>query len=388
MTPAAQIAAAIDILDLVEAGQPAEQALTRWARGNRYAGSKDRAAIRDHVFDVLRCWRSSAHLGGGPSGRQRMIGKLRRDGVDPALLFTGEGYAPKPLSAEEAAEPSQDMPRAIALDLNDWLLAALDESLGADKAEATARALQCRAPVTLRVNIARNSRDDAAASLARDGVLTIVNTLSPTALTVTEGPRRLRNSTAYREGLVELQDASSQAVVDAAPSAARILDFCAGGGGKALALAARGGGQIYAHDVDPARMGDLPARAARAGVDIQQVASEDLAAMGPFGLVLVDAPCSGSGAWRRAPEGKLRLTPERLDTLSALQDDILDQAQGLVAPDGTLVYATCSVFHAENEARIVGFLDRHPEWSCTLQRRFDVDAQGDGFFTAHLTRLR
>ena len=222
--------------------------------------------------------------------------------------------------------------------------------------------------------------------LQEDGVETQPNPLAEAALTVTEGARRIRNSRAFAEGYVELQDAASQAVVAALPTGGRVLDYCAGGGGKALALAMDGTRQITAHDIDPRRMGDLPARATRAGAEIAIADTAQVHANAPYDLVLCDAPCSGSGAWRRAAEGKWTLTPVRLSELTEIQDSILDDAAPLVAPGGTLAYATCSLFRAENEDRVTAFLARHSGWQMGKVERFDVTSEGDGFFVAQLTR--
>lgn len=387
MTPAARVAAAIEILDMIGDGTPAEQVLTRWGRSNRFAGSKDRAAIRDYVFDVMRVRRSAAWHGNAATGRGLMIGLLRLQGIDPATLFTGEGHAPQPLMDYEISPPVGEMPAADVWNLPDWLQEYFATAVGA-QAEETAMMLQGRAPVTLRVNTSKTNASDAILMLKEAGVDAQPNPLSPTALTVSEGSRRIRNAPAYADGFVELQDASSQAVVDALPHVSRVLDYCAGGGGKALAVAARGDTSVFAHDIDPARMRDLPLRAARAEADITQLANSDLATFGPYDIVLVDAPCSGSGAWRRAPEAKWRLTPEQLVQTTVLQDDILDAACQLVSPDGVLAYATCSVLHDENEARVDAFLARHSDWTCTWHKTFPVSAQGDGFFTAHLTQSK
>lgn len=387
MTPGARVAAAIEILDIIGDGQPAEQVLTRWGRGNRFAGSKDRAAIRDYVFDVLRTRRSCAWLGKAATGRGLMIGLLRSEGIDPKSLFTGEGHAPAPLADYEVTLPEGEIPASEAWNLPDWLRSQMTEGLG-DQAEATARLLQTRAPVTLRVNISKTDASGAILMLRASGVEAEINPLSATALTVVEGARRVRNAPAYQDGFVELQDAGSQALVDALPQAARVLDYCAGGGGKALAIAARGADAVFAHDIDPARMRDLPLRAARADAEITQLAGGDLARSGPYHLVLVDAPCSGSGSWRRAPEAKWNLTPDQLSKITQIQDDILDRSSELVSVDGTLAYATCSVLPAENRARVDAFLARHPGWHCTWEQTYPVSPQGDGFYTAHLTQKK
>lgn len=383
MTPAARIAAAIEVLDLWLYGEPAERALTNWARANRFAGSGDRAAIRDHVYDAIRCRRSFAALGGAATGRGLMLGGVRAAGADPEAVFTGEGHAPPPLTEAESVAPAPPDDPLVALDCPDWLAPALRDSLGAGFAPVMA-ALRQRAAVHLRVNLARGTRAAAAARLEAEGIATRPHPLSPTALEVTGNARRVKTSGAYAEGLVELQDAASQAVVDAlvplAPGA-RVLDYCAGGGGKALALAARGA-DVVAHDADPRRMADLPARADRAGAAIACLATDDLAAAGPFDLVLVDAPCSGSGAWRRQPEAKWRLDAARLAELTALQARILDAAAGLVAPGGRLAYATCSLLAAENEAAATDFLARSSGWHLLGTRRLTPLDGGDGFFIA------
>lgn len=384
MTPGARVAAAIEILDDMYDGLAAEQALTRWSRRSRFAGSKDRAAVRDHVFDVLRCRASAAHYGQARTGRALMIGLLHQQDIDIDSLFSGEGHAPQPLDDAERDRPTAPKDRATQLDLPDWLLPHFER---APDGAASAMALQTRAPVTLRVNLARTDRATAARMLQEDGVDTRVNPLADAALTVTEGPRKLRNSKAFSEGYVELQDAASQAVAACLPKGGKVLDYCAGGGGKALALAMDATRRVFAHDIAAQRMADLPARAARADAQITQLSTEDLAANGPFDVVLCDAPCSGSGAWRRAAEGKWTLTAARLQELTDIQDSILEETAPLVRENGILAYATCSVFEVENEARVAAFLDRHPSWSQVHSKRFAVDADGDGFFTAHLTRV-
>jgi 16S rRNA (cytosine967-C5)-methyltransferase len=164
------------------------------------------------------------------------------------------------------------------------------------------------------------------------------------------------------------------------------MDFCAGGGGKSLAIAARTGARLFAHDADPSRMKDLPARAARAGVTITQMNSSELSRAAPFALLLCDAPCSGAGAWRRAPEGKWALTAARLAELTQIQDAILAQAAPLVAPEGVLAYATCSVLTTENEARAEAFLATHPDWRMVASRRWEPGSSGDGFYLAQFRR--
>lgn len=381
MTPSARCAAAIAILDRVLAGEPAEKALTNWGRASRFAGSGDRAAVRDLVFDALRQRRSAAALGGGLTGRGLVLGLVRAAGQE--ALFSGEGHAPARPGPEEAGRAPLAEER---LDLPDWLIPDLRDSLGTDF-EPVARALRDRAPVFLRVNPGRGTVTEARTALAAEGIATQTHPLAKSALEVTGNARKIQASRAYMSGLVELQDASSQAVVAALPlvDGMRVLDHCAGGGGKTLAMAARAGLRLFAHDAAPVRMADLPERAKRAGVKVTLTdAPETLA---PYDLVLVDAPCSGSGSWRRDPEGKWRLTPERLGEIEKTQAAILDRVAPMLRTRGVLAYATCSLLKRENGDQTRAFLARHPGWSLESEVRLTPLTGGDGFYLAILRRV-
>jgi 16S rRNA (cytosine967-C5)-methyltransferase len=380
MTPGARAAAAIAVLERVLAGEAAEKSLTNWGRASRFAGSGDRAAVRDIVFDALRRRRSAAALGGGLTGRGLVLGLCRETGQE--AVFSGEGHAPSPPGPDEAGHQPTE---AEALDLPDWLIPALRASLG-DRLEPVAAALRQRAPVFLRVNLAMADREAAIAALAGEGITAVPHTLAASALEVTGNARKVQASTAYWDGLVELQDASSQAVVEALPLAdgMRVLDHCAGGGGKTLAMAARAKLRLYAHDIAPRRMADLPERARRAGIAVSLTERPEEAA--PFDLVLVDAPCSGSGSWRRDPEGKWALTPARLEALQSEQSAILDRAAAMVGEGGALAYATCSLLLAENAEQIGGFLGRHAGWKQDVDRLLSPLDGGDGFYLCVLRR--
>ncbi|CAN5695662.1 RsmB/NOP family class I SAM-dependent RNA methyltransferase [soil metagenome] len=389
MTPGARLSAAIELLDAILAGEPAERALTRWARASRFAGSKDRAAIRDAVFDALRRRRSLGHLGGSDTGRALVLAQSALDGADLAALFSGEGFGPAPLADGERAALAADpaaAPRAVRLDVPDHVEAALAAALG-EAFEPIMAAMQSRAPVDLRVNTLKTNAGAATVVLARDGILAEPHPLAPHALRVVQNPRHVAQSRAYTQGMVELQDVASQYV--AAEAGARpgmsVLDYCAGGGGKTLALAAAmaSEGRLLAHDADPRRMKDLPARARRAGASLEILPPGD-APPGPCDVVLVDAPCSGTGAWRRKPEGKWRLSPAWLARFPRLQDAILDEASAHVRPRGTLAYATCSLLACENGERARAFLARHPGWSLDFERSLTPLDGGDGFYVARL----
>ena len=387
MTPAARFAAAIELLDNILVGESAEKLLTRWARGHRFAGSKDRAAIRDHVYDALRRRRSLAALGGAETGRGLVLGLVRAAGDDPEVIFDGSGYGPPPLTPEEVAGGRAPADGPEALDCPDWLWPAFTQSLGDAAAADAVAALRDRAPVHLRAHAGRVTADDAVAHLAAGGITALSHPLSPTALEVTQGARQLRNDPAVLSGALEFQDAASQAVSDLVPlePGQRLLDYCAGGGGKTLAIGARVPEAAYfAHDAMPRRMADLPDRAARAGLDVTCLTADDCAAAPPFDTVLVDAPCSGSGSWRRDPQGKWALDPARLEDLIALQARILDAAAQHVAPGGRLVYVTCSLLRAENSAQIDAFLRRQSGWARIFEKQMTPAMGGDGFFVATL----
>jgi len=381
MTPAARAEAAITVLDQILAGQPAEAALIRWARGSRFAGSGDRAAVRDLVYDSLRRLRSRAALGGTLSGRGLLLGMCREEGTDPATIFTGDRHAPAPLTEAELGEgcaPSGPE----AMDLPDWILPLWSAALG-EEASPVAAAMRDRAPLWLRANTLRATSEKALEVLREDGIEAERAPDLASALRVTEGGRKVTGSRAYRDGLVELQDLSPQLACAALPRSAAVLDYCAGGGGKALALAAAGALRVVAHDADADRMADLPARARRAGARIEVAAPGK--AWGQFDLVLTDVPCSGSGTWRRTPDAKWRLDPVGLDRLTGLQARILDEAAGFVAPGGHLAYMTCSLFDEENAAQIAAFGERSG-FGVVEERRFTPLDASDGFYLALMRR--
>ena len=383
MTPAARLSAAIEVLDRILAGQAAEPALTNWGRANRFAGSGDRAALRDLVFDALRCKRSFAAWGGAETGRGLILGSLRASGTDPATLFTGKGHAPAIVGMNEVAQPASDL---AALDCPDWLAPRLQAALGADFA-GVMQALRQRAPVFLRANAVKADADAAIAALAREGITARLNHIAKNALEVTGNARKIQSSIAYAQGLVELQDAASQAVIAALPlqDGMRVLDYCAGGGGKALAMAAQAKLSVDVHDANPGRMRDLPARATRAGVKVNIL--DKLGKSAAYDLILTDVPCSGSGSWRRDPQGKWALTERRLHQLLQIQAGILDKVAPAVAPDGRLAYVTCSLLAEENAGQVAAFLARSSGWVLENQHSFTPLQGGDGFFLAILKRI-
>ena len=381
MTPAARYAAAIGVLDQVVSGSPAEKALTNWARKNRYAGSKDRAAVRDHVFDVLRCKRSCAAYGDGEDGRSLVLGLLRSSGIDPFDVFSGEGYAPQKLSRDETNFETPELSQAEAADLPDWAWPLWQAALGDDAFEA-AQSQRQRAPVSLRVNRAVSSAEEAILALAEDEIQVKRHTAVQGCLIVLTNHRRLTQSRAYQNGLVELQDASSQqAVLDwPVKKGDRVLDFCAGGGGKSLAIASAHGALVTAHDAAPERMTDLPVRAERAQSTIETAATAELASLPPFDVIVCDAPCSGSGTWRRTPDAKWRLSKDDVLDFHRQQVAILNSAARLLNETGYLVYSTCSVFEAENAATVTAFLVQNPLFRSVAEYQITPNSEADGFY--------
>ncbi|MDO6483037.1 RsmB/NOP family class I SAM-dependent RNA methyltransferase [Shimia thalassica] len=387
MTPAARVQTAIELLDQILAGAPAEKTLTGWARKSRFAGSKDRAAVRDHVYDALRRRQSAARIGGALTGRGIMLGLLMQDGADADALFSGPPYAPEPLSDLEKEMMSSSADVAPLEDIPEWMLPMLQDTLG-DEIDENVEKMRQRAPVFLRVNLQKTTVEQAVLQLKGEGVLAEPHPLSDTALRVTEGARRVSNTETFRDGYVELQDVSSQAAIQSLSlkTGMRVLDFCAGGGGKVLAMAGRCEAAYVAHDANATRMKDLPLRGKRAGAAIQIKSLEEIEKAAKFDLVFCDVPCSGSGTWRRTPDAKWRFQKEDLEALTALQAEILQTASRFVEAGGILAYATCSLFPPENSDQIAAFLAQNPDWQCVSERQWRLDEGSDGFYLAKLAR--
>lgn len=398
MTPAARLQMAIDILDgLNGTGQPADRYLKDWFRARRFAGSKDRRDIAERVFQIFRHRAGLAHRMGSDAPRALAIAALLAEGGDPEVLFTG-GYGPKPLTdaeraAIEAAPP--DAPLWVRGEFPAFLESELTRAFG-DALLAEMAAFQNRAPVDLRVNTLKAARDDVLAALTADG---IACEALPTANALRCPPGTALNKHAlYESGAFEIQDEAAQiacALAGANP-AMRVLDLAAGAGGKSLALAAamENRGEIIASDIRGEALAELERRAERAGASIIRAqllgVPPDYAALpGPFELVFVDAPCSGSGTWRRQPELKWRLTPEKLAGLTGLQDRLMAQAGRLTAGGGRLIYATCSILPCENQDRVETFLGQNPDFGRLAPDFHASPARTgtDGFYAAVLGRV-
>jgi 16S rRNA (cytosine967-C5)-methyltransferase len=390
MTPAARVQAAIDLLDEIIAaardnGPAADTLIVRYFKTRRYAGSKDRRAVRELVYRAIR------RSGERPeSGRAAMIGLVQDD---PALAtdFDGSAHGPTPIDADEPASPSAGLPG--------WLL-----PLVIPFAQAELAAPPARAPLHLRVNALKDDR--AAVITSLPDALPIARIAH--GLTLPEGTA-VEALDAFAQGLVEVQDAGSQMIVaacDARPGMT-VLDICAGAGGKTLALAADMGGQgrLIASDIVRDRLSRLAPRAERAGASgfIEPLLldggreAEQLSPLSSLcDVVLVDAPCSGSGTWRRNPEARWRMTPDRLARVVSLQAHVLGLAAPLVKPGGVLVYAVCSLVEQEGAEQISRFLAANPGWiaetldfgrPCGAGIALTPAQDGtDGFFFARLAK--
>jgi 16S rRNA (cytosine967-C5)-methyltransferase len=376
MTPGARLQAAIEILDgLKNTAQPADGYLRDWAGAHRFAGSKDRAAIAERVYRVLRHRASLAWRMNADDGRALVLASLLADNESAetvAHLFSGEGHAPPKLSDVEqrtlTSPPADKPPAHVSGEYPAWLEPELLRSLGADL-PAEMAAMNARASVDLRVNTLRAQRDDMLVGLRSLDIAAEPTPFSSVGIRIAsgEGLGALQHTQFFQTGAFEFQDESSQLVTHlcGVKPGESVLDLAAGAGGKSLALAAlmRNRGEILAFDIASQRLKQLSPRARRAGAAIIKTADRrDGWASRTFDVVLIDSPCSGSGTWRRSPEQKWRLTPERLRELQALQARLLDEGAGHTKPGGHLVYATCSLLMSENEDVCRDFLIRFPEF--------------------------
>jgi len=383
MTPGARLAAAIEVLaDIGARRRPAADTLKDWGLSHRFAGSGDRAGIAGLVYDALRRRASSAYIMGDDTPRATALGMLVRErSLDieaVARLASGEGYAPPPLTdAERTRLTAADLagaPPHVLGDYPEWLDPYLARVLGDERAEEGA-ALASRAPLDLRANTIKASREEVATSLA--DLSSEPTRWSPQGLRIklradAKSPA-VHAEFAYLKGMVEVQDEGSQlaAVLADAKPGEQVLDLCAGGGGKTLAMAAamQNKGQLYATDDDKRRLAPIHDRLDRSGARNVQIrppksVGNELADLqGRLDLVLIDAPCTGIGAWRRNPDAKWRVRPGALEVRQKEQVETLERAVPLVKGGGRIAYVTCSVLDEENGGQIRAFTARHPDFS-------------------------
>jgi 16S rRNA (cytosine967-C5)-methyltransferase len=382
MTPAARLSAAIELIDAIDKERvPAAKALKEWGTAHRYAGSGDRAAISGLIWDVLRRRASSAWIMDDDTPRARVLGMLKVErGLDVetiAALCDGGRFAPEPLSdTERAALTSRTLneaPAPVAGDYPEWLDGYLAQVFGDDRiAEATAMA--SRAPLDLRVNTLKAKREKMLPSLAHLGAAP--TRWSPIGLRIELGADA-RNPGIHAEedfikGAIEVQDEGSQlaTLLSGAKPGEQVIDLCAGAGGKTLALAAmmQGKGRLIATDHDKRQLAPIYERLSRAGVHNCDVRTpkgpnDTLSDIHGADLVLIDAPCTGTGTWRRNPDAKWRMRPGALEVRLKDQIAVLDRGADLVKPGGRIAYITCSVLPQENAEQISAFMTRHPQFT-------------------------
>lgn len=434
MTPGARIQAAIELLGEIHGGTaPADRAAAAFFRNRRYIGGKDRREVLDHAYGVLRrraaldWWIARSKAEVKDRERARVIAKLLlmdgwsgdrvAGGFDggqyrPAMLDHAERHLVRQLAGQPLNPPEQ--PQAVRLEYPDWIGDQLADVFG-ERIEAEMAATLDEAATDLRVNALKATREEAIKALARDGVEAVPTALSPLGLRV-KGRPPLATLQSFKDGLIEVQDEGSQLVAllaDPKPGM-RVVDFCAGAGGKTLALAAQmqNKGKLIACDVLQGRVDRAATRLNRAGVfnvERRGLSSERdpwvKRHAGSFDRVLVDAPCSGTGTWRRNPDARWRLKPGDIGELSELQRRILESAARLVKPDGRLIYATCSLLPAENTDHLAWIAEHLPDFELIPLSEVWAEAVGtpcpvdgatlsltparngtDGFFTAVFRR--
>jgi 16S rRNA (cytosine967-C5)-methyltransferase len=393
MTPGARVSAAIEVLADIDARKrPAADALKDWGLAHRFAGSGDRAVIGNLVFDALRKRASAAYAMGEESPRALVLRTLVTSwGKTPeevSALADGSRHAPEPLSEAERAGLERDVPAdapsSIRGDYPAWLQPHFERAFGARAAEEGA-ALAERAPVDLRVNTLKATREKVLKALQR--FKPSLTPLSPAGVRIQQAPGPGRSphveaEAGHGKGWYEVQDEASQiaTLLTGAKPRVQVIDLCAGAGGKTLALAAlmQNTGQLYAYDSDRMRLRPIFERLKRAGVrNAQVLPAGEAAALAPLqgkmDLVVIDAPCTGSGVWRRRPDAKWRLSPQMLEARRKEQAEVLEEGAPLVTPGGRLAYITCSLLPPENRDQVEAFLARHPEFKLIPWRQLWAD---------------
>ena len=407
MTPSARLAAAIEVFAAIERDRrPAADALKSWGLAHRFAGSGDRAAIAGLVYDALRRCASSAWLMGGDSPRATLLGMLKREReLDTGAigkLADGSRFAPEALTEEERHELDNSSlkgaPPYVVGDYPDWLEPHFTRAFGDARAEEGA-ALAARAPLDLRVNALKAEREKAAEMLAE--LKPEPTRWSPWGLRIrlaaeAKSPA-IHAEPPFLKGMIEVQDEGSQlaALLAGAKPGEQVVDLCAGAGGKTLALAAmmQNKGQIYSTDDDKRRLAPIHARLKRSGARNVQVRTpksiggelDDL--HGRIDLVLIDAPCTGTGAWRRNPDAKWRMRPGALQQRQNDQAAVLDRAVPLVKAGGRIAYVTCSVLEEENADQVRGFLARQAGFSIVPPAQVTQALGEHAFMFAKAARL-
>ena len=395
----AQANAAISILDEFLDGQNLNIIFSNWTKNNRYAGSSDRESIRNIVFDILRVkktFTSVLEKEKQPiNGRALVFLYSVFYELNLNEIFTGQKYGPVKLTdfEKEFSNLSNENINecfGITDNIPDFLIAQFKRSLGRNYRNAM-RLLERRAPISIRVNPLKSDVSSILECLSSEGMKGKKSKTVRYGINITGNPRRLAQIQAFKDGCFEVQDLHSQKTIEDLPvnEHTKVLDYCAGAGGKILSIACslNGNGKFYIHDIDKRKLKEADLRAKRAGVKFKRLDIENLQKYCcSFDSVIADVPCSGSGAWRRNPQQKWRITPESFNEILIRQTIILNEVKDLIKKNGYIFYITCSVLKIENEEVIYKFLSDNKHFRLLNKKDVTIDNHGDGFFCAVLQK--
>ena len=395
----ARAKAAIEILDDFLKGKNLNNTLEAWNKHNKFAGSTDREKIRDIVFDILRLRNTLKY----PfeleniyeSGRSLIFSYILYTSKKIDEIFTGNKYGPSRLDIQEENILEKFIMNKgkffiIKNNVPDFLIEDLKLSL-AEKFESIMGVLGKRSPISIRANFNKTDLFYVKETLKNEGIDSELSLNSVQGLRILNNFRRVKMSQSFQEGLFEFQDLNSQKVIEECDfhNYKKFLDFCSGAGGKILCLASlqKGRGSFFAYDKDKIKLEKLRIRAKRAGVDVEIIEKKEIDKHYKFfDCIVLDVPCSGSGAWSRNPQQKWRITPKLIEELIILQSNLLQQAKNLLKDNGKLIYITCSLLRTENQSIIENFILNNPRFSIARQKNYYPSEIGDGFYCAELLK--
>ena len=380
----------IEILDTYLNEAKIDFVLRKWAIKHRFAGSSDRRKIKDIIFDIIRQKKSCEHVGGGFSGRNLLIGYLKLKGTELSSVFDNSKFGPEELTIKEQNinVDLSNLSNIYELDFPSWLIPILRRSL-LNEFSNVVKALRNRSHIQLRVNLKKISRLNAMTELQKNNIECEINELCSTALNVLNGAQHILTSQCFENGFVELQDAGSQLVSKLIEINYndKVLDMCAGAGGKSLSISC--GAELdmayFAWDINFDRRKDIDARSKRAGVKIEKVIK--LSSKSFYNKIIIDAPCSGSGSWRRDPEGKWRLDEDILDNYVKTQRELILKGLKLLAPRGQILYITCSILDIENGKLIDDLISSVLSLRLVKSISLVPSSKSDGFYGAVLEKV-
>ena len=380
----------IEILDMYLEGEKINFVLKKWEVKNRYAGSSDRRKIRDIIFDIIRQKKSCEYVGGGLSGRNFLIGYLKLEGIELESVFNNSKFGPNELTLDERnlVVDVSNLLNIYELDYPSWLILIMRRSL-TNKFDDVVKILRNRSYVQLRVNVKKITRLNAIIDLQKNNIECEINELCTTALNVLTGAQHILTSSSFANGFVELQDAGSQLISELIKINYddKVLDMCAGAGGKSLAIAcgAKADATYFAWDVNYDRMKDIEDRAKRAGVNIKKVSK--LSSTPIYNKIIIDAPCSGSGSWRRDPEGKWLLDQEKLESYVKIQKELILKGLKLLSSKGQILFITCSLIDIENNKLIEELISSVGTFKIIKELSLIPSIINDGFYGVVLEKI-